>query len=34
MAVEPFKIQVPDSFLDNLKSRLERTRWPGEFAGH
>ena len=33
MAVEPFKIQVPDSDLDDLKSRLERTRWPEELPG-
>jgi len=33
MAVEPFKIQVPDSVLDDLKSRLERTRWPEELRG-
>ena len=33
MAVEPFKIQVPDSVLDDLKSRLERTRWPEELPG-
>ena len=33
MAVEPFKIQVPDSVLDDLKSRLERTRWPEESPG-
>jgi hypothetical protein len=30
MAVEPFKIQGPDSVLDDLKSRLERTPWPEE----
>jgi len=33
MAVEPFKIQVPDSVLDDLKSRLERTSWPEELPG-
>jgi len=33
MAVEPFNIQVPDSALDDLKSRLARTRWPEELPG-
>ena len=33
MAVEPFKIQVPDSVLDDPKSRLERTSWPEELQG-
>ena len=33
MAVEPFKIQVPDSDLDDLKSRPDRTRWPDEIPG-
>ena len=30
MAVQPFKIDVSDSVLDDLKARLERTRWPDE----
>ena len=30
MAVQPYKIEIPDSVLDDLKSRLERTRWPDE----
>ena len=33
MAVQPFTIDVPDSILDDLKSRLERTRWPDELPG-
>ena len=33
MAFEPFKTQVPDSVSDDLKSRLERTRWPEELPG-
>ena len=33
MPVEPFKIEVPDSVLDDLKARLERTRWPDELPG-
>ena len=33
MAVQPFKIEIPDDVLDDLKSRLERTRWPDELPG-
>ena len=33
MAVQPYKIEIPDSVLDELKSRLERTRWPDELPG-
>ena len=33
MAVTPFSIDVPDSVLDDLKARLERTRWPDELPG-
>jgi len=33
MAVHPFKIEVPDPVLDDLKARLERTRWPDELPG-
>ncbi len=33
MAVQPFTIDVPDSILEDLKSRLERTRWPDELPG-
>ena len=33
MAVEPFKIDVSDSVLDDLRARLERTRWPDELPG-
>jgi len=28
MDSEPFTIQVPDGILDDLRSRLARTRWP------
>jgi epoxide hydrolase len=31
-AVVPFKIQVPDAVLSDLKLRLARTRFPGEIA--
>lgn len=30
MQIEPFKISVPQETLDDLKIRLERTRWPDE----
>ena len=33
MAVQPFNIDIQDSVLDDLKSRLERTRWPDELPG-
>ena len=33
MTVQPYKIEIPDSVLDDLKSRLERTRWPDELPG-
>ena len=33
MTVEPFKIEVSDSDLDDLRARLERTRWPDELPG-
>jgi epoxide hydrolase len=32
-AVIPFKIQVADSVLSDLKQRLARTRFPGEISG-
>ena len=33
MAVQPFKVEVSDSVLDDLRARLERTRWPDELPG-
>ncbi len=33
MAAEPFTIDVPQETLDDLKARLERTRWPDESTG-
>ena len=30
MEVQPFKIAIPDEVLDDLRLRLERTRWPDE----
>jgi len=33
MAVTPFKIEVSDAALEDLKERLDRTRWPDEIPG-
>ena len=33
MEAEPFKIQVPETDLEDLRRRLEHTRWPDEIAG-
>jgi pimeloyl-ACP methyl ester carboxylesterase len=33
MAVRPFKIEIPESTLQDLQARLERTRWPDEIPG-
>ena len=30
MAVTPFRIEVPDAELDDLRAAIARTRWPGE----
>jgi pimeloyl-ACP methyl ester carboxylesterase len=30
MQIEPFKISIPQEILDDLRKRLERTRWPDE----
>ncbi|MFJ9349932.1 epoxide hydrolase family protein [Streptomyces sp. NPDC101237] len=32
-AVEPFRVSVPQSDLDDLHDRLDRTRWPAELPG-
>ena len=32
-AVRPFRIEVPEGVLEDLRERLRRTRWPGEIAG-
>jgi pimeloyl-ACP methyl ester carboxylesterase len=31
--IRPFRVEVPDEALDDLRDRLGRTRWPGEVAG-
>ena len=31
--MEPFRIDIPDALLQDLKRRLGDTRWPGEISG-
>lgn len=31
--MEPFRIDVPESDLEDLHARLDRTRWPGQLPG-
>ncbi len=31
--MRPFRIDVPQSDLDDLNDRLARTRWPSEISG-
>src|SRR6266516_3677295 len=31
--IRPFRIEVPDSDLEDLRNRLVRTRWPDELPG-
>ncbi|MFD7712985.1 epoxide hydrolase family protein [Streptomyces sp. NPDC059786] len=31
--IRPFRIDIPESDLDDLRQRLERTRWPDELPG-
>lgn len=33
MAVTPFKVEVSDDALQDLKDRLDRTRWHDEIPG-
>lgn len=33
MSVQPFTISIPQADLDDLRVRLERTRWPDELPG-
>jgi len=33
VTIAPMKVQIADSVLDDLRQRLERTRWPGEVPG-
>lgn len=32
-AITPFRIDIPQSQLDDLHDRLDRTRWPDELPG-
>jgi len=32
MRKEPFRIEIPDSVLQDLRDRLTRTHWPADFA--
>ena len=31
--IRPFRVEVPDEALDDLRDRLGRTRWPSEVPG-
>ncbi len=33
MSIQPFKINIPQATLDDLRERLSRTRWPDEVEG-
>ena len=33
MAVRGFQVNISPSVLDDLRQRLERTRWPDEITG-
>lgn len=33
MSVQPFKVQIPQATLDDLRERLARTRWADEIEG-
>jgi epoxide hydrolase len=33
MSIEPFRIDIPQADLDDLRERLARTRWPEELPG-
>jgi hypothetical protein len=32
-SIRPFRIAIPSSDLDDLRDRLDRTRWPDELPG-
>ena len=32
-AIRPFRIDIPQADLDDLRDRLDRTRWPDELPG-
>ena len=31
--IRPFRIDIPEADLDDLRARLARTRWPDELPG-
>jgi epoxide hydrolase len=33
MDIRPFRIDIPQAALDDLRDRLARTRWPDELPG-
>jgi hypothetical protein len=33
MMIEPFKVSFPAEVIDDLRHRLEHTRWPDQLAG-
>jgi epoxide hydrolase len=33
MSIQPFKVNIPQVDLDDLRDRLARSRWPGELPG-
>jgi Epoxide hydrolase N terminus len=33
MSIHPFKVNIPQATLDDLRERLARTRWPDEVEG-
>jgi len=33
MEVQPYKVHIPETTLQDLKERLANTRWPGEIPG-
>jgi len=33
MAIEKFTVKMPETALDDLKRRLDLTRWPDELPG-
>jgi hypothetical protein len=32
-AIQPFRIDIPQADLDDLRARLARTRWPDQLPG-
>jgi hypothetical protein len=31
--IHPFRIEIPQADLDDLRDRLAKTRWPGQLPG-